>query len=392
MTIHSIDVTGDIGVEHRVLRDRAAMEDVAAAWRALDTRAADPFSYFQSYDWCHRWIGTYGSESCQPEIHTLWHGARLVAVWPLMLTGGRVKRLEPLTSPHCQYANILVDPGLGKAAVQKLLAALANGNHDLALIEGVPQGSALAALLEDTSPLSGRGNTASMLDLSGFASVDDYTNRLSKTQRRNRNRRRNALARHGELSFEVHFPGDAGFAQALPVFMSHKREWLRETVRRGHAIAFPEFDRFLHTLTGDRDTLSGACFFALKAGDRMVAGELGFLHHGHYYAYLGAFDWALRDVSPGKAQMDMTVCWLIEQGVKTYDLLANPTDYKDSWSNKTIGLETYAVPVTLVGKAYTNLWTAGLRPPLQRFYRSLPDKVRRLAQFGQSVGLFLIIA
>ncbi|QRI64337.1 GNAT family N-acetyltransferase [Shinella sp. PSBB067] len=392
MTIQRIDVTGGSGVEHRVLRDLAAMEDVADAWRALDARAADPLTYFQSFDWCHRWIATYGGPHCRPEIHTLWQGGRLVAVWPLMLSGGRLKRLEPLSTPHCQYANMLVDPALGQPLARRLIADLAGAGFDLALIEGVPEGSALAALFGNTAPLAARRNTASMLDLTAFASPDSYLQRLSKTQRRNRNRRRNALARHGELSFEVLFPGDKGFEEAIALFLRHKRHWLRETARRGHAIASADFDRFLGALPGDRDALSGACFFLLKAGDRMAAGELGFLHHGHYYAYLGAFDWELRDASPGKTQMDMTVCWLIGEGVKTYDLLGHPTDYKESWSNRTTVLETYALPANLAGRAYIDLWTVRLRPGLQKLYRSLPHQLRRLAQFGQSFGLFLMIA
>ena len=42
--------------------------------------------------------------------------------------------------------------------------------------------------------------------------------------------------------------------------------------------------------------------------------------------------------------------------------------------------------------AYANLWTARVRPRLQKLYRSLPDQIRRLAQFGHSFGLFLMIA
>lgn len=396
MTIQRIDVTGTVGVEHRVLRDTAAMEDAAAAWRALDARAADPFTYFQSYDWCRTWIEVYGDEACRPEIHTLWQGRGLVAVWPLMRTGSRLKRLEPLGTPHCQYANMLVDPAfgsaLGQGAAERFLAALAEGGHDLALIESVPEGSALAGLLARSAPLPGHANTASMLDLSAFTSADDYAGRLSKTQRRNRNRRRNALARHGALSFSVLFPGDEGFSEAIDTFLDHKRDWLRETAKRGHAIAAPDFNRFLAALPGDRKTRSGACFFLLKAGDRMAAGELGFVHHGHYYAYLGAFDWALRDTSPGKTQMDMTVGWLIEQGVKTYDLLGHPTDYKESWSNRTMGLQTYALPASFAGKAYAGLWTARLRPCLQQVYRSLPYQLRRLSQLVQSFWLFVVIA
>ncbi|MXN47169.1 GNAT family N-acetyltransferase [Shinella kummerowiae] len=393
MAMEGTGTADDAAVQHHVLRDRSAMHAVAADWRALDARAADPLAYFQSFDWCQHWLDVVADAGCRPEIHTLRQGGNLVAVWPMMLSGRVVKRLEPLGWPHSQYANLLIDPSFdGHEATRLLLAGLAPERHDVVLIESVPAGSALAALVEGTSPLPGRSNTAAMLDLSAFATSDDYAATLSKTQRRNRNRRRNALARHGALTFEVLFPDDAGFAQAIATCLGFKRTWLRETSRYSSGFAFEGFDRFLASLPGERNTLSGACLSVLKAGDRLVAGELGFLHHGHYYAYLGAFDWDLRDLSPGKVQMDMTVCWLIEQGVKTYDLLGHPADYKESWSNRTLGLETYALPATLAGRAYSGLWTARIRPGLKHIYERLPHQLRRLARFGQSFALFLMIA
>ncbi|WJH40024.1 hypothetical protein N7E02_25735 [Aliirhizobium terrae] len=42
-----------------------------------------------------------------------------------------------------------------------------------------------------------------------------------------------------------------------------------------------------------------------------------------WYAYLGALDWALRHLSPGKVQMEMTVCRPIESGEEAYDLLGD---------------------------------------------------------------------
>lgn len=393
MDIRRIETAAPARVAHRVLRDRSGMAAIETAWRALEASTADPLSYFQSFDWCRCWIEAFGHAHCRPEIHTLWQGETLLAVWPLMLSGRAVKRLEPLGWPHSQYANILVDPAYNRRdAARLILAALEDGDHDVVLLESVPQGSALAAMLDKVTPLSGRCNSAAMLDLSAFASPQDYAAALSKTQRRNRNRRRNALEKHGALSFEVLFPGDAGFADAVAACLVLKQQWLRETGRRSIGLAFEGFDRFLASLSGSRDRLTGACLFVLKAGDRLVAGEFGFLHHGHYHAYLGAFDWALRDASPGKTQMDMTVCWLIERGVTTYDLLGNPTDYKKSWSNRTIPLGTYALPANLAGRAYASVWTARLRPGLKRLYAALPHQIRRLAQLGQSFGLFLVIA
>ncbi|WP_421592611.1 GNAT family N-acetyltransferase [Shinella sp. M27] len=380
MTLLTRPEPREAGVEHRVLRDHTAMASTAAAWRDLEARAGDPLTYFQSADWCLTWIAVFAGPQCRPEVHTLWQDGRLIAVWPLMLSGGILKRLEPLGAPHSQYANLLVDPIHGEKATHRLLAGLAG--HDLMVLDGVPEGSALARLLGETPPLPSLANSAAMLDLSAFVTPEAYAATLSKTQRRNRNRRRNALAREGALSFAMLFPGDAGFAEGVAACIAFKRQWLHETGRRGTGLAFEGFDSFLAALSGDRATLSGACLSILKAGDRLIAGEIGFLHHGHYHAYLGAFDWALREASPGKVQMDMTVCWLIEKGVKTYDLLGNPAEYKENWSNRTLGLQTYALPASLAGRAYAGLWTARLRPGLKKLYYGLPFRLRRLAKGG----------
>ncbi|MFC3075802.1 GNAT family N-acetyltransferase [Shinella pollutisoli] len=380
----------------RVLADAAAMDAAAAAWQALERRAADGLGYFQGFDWCRKWIAAFGGERLRPEIRTVWQDGRLVALWPLMREDGRIRRLVPLGAPHTQYAGLLVDPALDARALDAVRALLGDGltagGHDLALLESVPEGSPLAALLAAHPPLAGKTDAAAMLDLSAFGSADGYTAALSKTQRRNRNRRRNLLSRTGALSFEVLFPGDPGFAPALAECLRLKREWLRETGRLSIGLGQAGVDGFLASLTGSRQARAGACLSVLSAGGRLAAGELGFLHHGHYYAYLGAFDWALREASPGKVQMDMTVAWLIGEGVSTYDLLGNAADYKEAWSNRTLRLDTYAVPANLTGRAYAGLWTARLRPGLKRLYESMPHTLRRLAQFGQSLGLVVMIA
>lgn len=393
MTLHATAEAAPTGLTHRVLADPAAMDQAADAWRALEAAAADGLTYFQGFDWCRAWISVFGGARCRPAVSTVWRGRRLVALLPLMREGGGIRRLRILGAPHTQYANLLIDPALDAATRrgvhELLLAGLRTGGHDLALLESVPEGSPLAGMLARDLPLGGRTDAAAMLDLSAFGAAEDYAARLSKTQRRNRNRRRNLLAQSGEVSFAVLFPGDPAFAPALAECLRLKREWLRETGRISSGLGQAGVDGFLAALSGGRG--AGACLSVLSAGGRVAAGELGFLHHGHYYAYLGAFDWDLRAASPGKVQMDMTVAWLIGEGATAYDLLGNAADYKEAWSNRALKLETHALPVNLAGRAYAGLWTARLRPGLKRLYGAMPYRLRRLAQIGQSIGLVFLI-
>jgi CelD/BcsL family acetyltransferase involved in cellulose biosynthesis len=133
---------------------------------------------------------------------------------------------------------------------------------------------------------------------------------------------------------------------------------------------------FLAGLSGSPEDPDGPYLFALTAAGSPVAIEIGFLRNGHYYSYLGGFDWSLRHASPGKMQMEMTVSWLIDNGAKAFDLLANPTGYKEHWTNSTIALSGHVLNFTSAGRAYTGIWTRNLRPVIKKGFEALPADVR----------------
>ncbi|GHA14471.1 hypothetical protein GCM10007989_06450 [Devosia pacifica] len=303
-----------------------------------------------------------------------------------------VQTLETLGDPHSQYANMLCDPtedpqALGATLIDGLQQ---NGNVDIALIRALPASSGLGGLLSQRSAIDAEANEAAILDLSQYVSSEAYTASLGKTQKRNRNRRRNHLARHGELLFEVLWPGDVDYRSYLSVCLEMKRRWLSETGRYSAGFALEGYEDFLARLEGNAEDLAGACLSVLKCGDRVVALELGFIRNRHYYAYIGGFDWDLGSHSPGKVQMDMTVCWLIDNGIVAYDLLGNAADYKQSWTNRTVPLVAHTIPFSLRGRIYAALWVRGLRPLAKRFYNRLPEAWRRLMVAGQTFGGLLI--
>ncbi len=391
MTSSSFEHCRDSRLTCRVLAHCDAMEAVADDWRALEAKAADGLTYFQGFDWCHRWIAAFGSADCQPVILTIWNGVHLVALLPLMQSGGRIRTLSILGAPHTQYANLLLDPHQDAVIRQEALALLRKAldgmsGHDVALFEHVPDGSPLAGMLVSNSPLGSRANTAAIFNLSDFATAEDYLARLNKKQRRNRTRRRNMLEQAGALSFDVLFPNDPAFAPALEECLRLKRIWLRETGRISLGLHQAGVDSFLASLAGNAEHCSGSCLSVLRVDGTLAAGELGFLHYGHYYAYLGAFDCNLSAASPGKLQMDMTIIWLIEKGISKYDLLGNESSYKEAWSNTALKLETHSLPSTFFGHAYSGLWIARLRPGLKHLYAKLPSRLRQLAQMAQSLG------
>jgi CelD/BcsL family acetyltransferase involved in cellulose biosynthesis len=73
---------------------------------------------------------------------------------------------------------------------------------------------------------------------------------------------------------------------------------------------------FLAGLTGDEASNEGAVAFVLEAAGQPVAIEVSMIRNGHLYAYIGGFDWELNKFSPGKLQMEATMCWCIENGIR----------------------------------------------------------------------------
>lgn len=372
-------------IETRVLGTLEEIDAIAPAWRALEMHCADPLGYFQSFDWCRNWVAQFGGEgNNRPYVVTLWRGERLIALWPRMIVDmAGIRRLETLGAPHSQYCGVLVRrDGTQLSIVAKALrAGLRASNCDVTISRSVPDGSMLAKILADKPEVRGSANVASMLDLSQFSSSESYTAQLGKLQKRNRNRRRNHLARQGELSFEVIWPDHPEFGALVRQCTEMKRRWLAETGRFSTGFSMAGYEDFLASLGGDAAGLGGACLSVLRTGERVVALELGFIRQRHYYAYIGGFDWDLRDLSPGKVQMDLTVGWLIDQGVDAYDLLINPAEYKASWTNKSIAITSRAEALNWRGRLYASAWLPSLRPALKQVHGLLPGLATRMAHF-----------
>jgi CelD/BcsL family acetyltransferase involved in cellulose biosynthesis len=383
-------LTGSIAV--RSIDSLSGMEAIAEGWRALEVRCPTPLSYFQTYDWCRAWAEKFtgAGGSAQVFVQTAWRNGELAAVWPLMLSPGPgLMRAGTLGEPFAQYSNLIHDPDLISPADLKAFVGevLQPGRFDVAVFDAVPQSSPLAALVGSRSTsVEGRDNESLMLDLSGWKSAADYTAQLSQAQTRRRERKRRHLARRGALSFEVIWPDNPEFAPLVRQAVAMKRTWLKETGRLSVGLHDSRSDDFFASLSGSAATLTGACISVLRVADRCVAMEIGFLWDRHYYAYLGAFDWQLAEYSPGKMQMEMTVGWLIDRGVNTYDLLANTADYKLSWSNRAEALESYAVPFSWKGRIYAAAWLTTLKPAIKRAYYAVPSGLRRLVTGMQAAA------
>jgi CelD/BcsL family acetyltransferase involved in cellulose biosynthesis len=280
--------------------------------------------------------------------------------------------LRVLGDPHSQYAGLLCRNGtlspMQAHVLRKALHSMVDA--DAAVINLVPAESPLAAILSADSIITSLSNVSSVLDLSGFRSSADYAASLCKARRKSRNRRKKRLAEAGPIEFRILRPGDADYARQVERSMVLKQAWLKRTGRVSAGLSMNNHPLFLASL---RDS---GVLFELSISGQPIALELGFLRNRHFYSYLGSFDWRWRDLSPGKAQMDLVVDWLIDNGVVAYDFLAHPSSYKESWSDTAVPLNSHVVELTRRGSIYARCWINSTRPALKRVMEAIPDDYR----------------
>lgn len=352
-------------------------------WQRLETRSNDGFTVFQSFDWCMNWWQTVGQKNQDARlcIMTMWHDAELVAVWPLMndLLPLGTRTLLPLTMPHAEYSNLIFDASLVDRQSLALFVenTIEQFDGDLVSLSKIPEGTALQIANGQNGTRAPEVEIASIFDLSQFETFEQYQSGLSKSTRRNRNKRKNKLARLGDLSYQTYFADAPEYADLATLALQMKRDWLIRTGRNDAKLIVDGLTKCICTLKGNSINKTGAVAGALMLDGKAVAVEIGFLERGHYYSYVGAFDWEMSEHSVGKIQIEEALKWAIETGVDKYDLLAEPAGYKDAWSNNQVALQNRVFPRSARGYIVGVLWQLRLRPLAKKVFNQLPSNWRK---------------
>ena len=295
---------------------------------------------------------------------------------------GLVKVLFPLGEPHTQYAGLLVRAGpVDQDAMQMLRKALTElAGIDLMVVRYVPQGSPLAMLLGNVSEVATLQNQAAQLDLSIFSDATGFVSSMTARRRQAKRRAVAALIDEGELQLKVLWPADPDFAVAVRQGLKWKENWIGQTGRLSSGFTFAKHDEFLASIPGDPEH-GGAVVFALYAGARPIAYQIGFINKQQYHLYTASFDWGLRRWSLGTVLIDLTIGWLISNGINNFDLMGNPAPYKENWTNQPLQLSGHIISLSRLGALHGELWSKRLRPLVKAAYYMIPQSIRcRLAR------------
>ena len=339
---------------------------------------------FQSFDICMPWLEAYvyGAEPTH-RAHVLAfydNAGRLVALAPLAQKITRLTTMaEWIGEPLVQYGDILMDPDCDRKALSLALTqALGDCAIDGLVLRNVRADARIGEVLDLAPTQLGAAREAALADLTAYETSDDYFATFSKRSRQNRRKKRNALAKKGELSFESVEAGPR--AEELCVLaLAWKLEWLADRGLSSRAFMDARALETVKAVCKRQSEHNPLRLFVQSIDGKPVAIELGFVGSEGNAAFMGTYDPAYEALSPGKVQMESTIMHGFEEGWSAYDMLAPMSAYKESWSNRTVGVADYMIPTSLVGRLYRDVYQRSLRPAAKALWHAMPAKLRGIA-------------
>ena len=376
----------------QVFHGPEALRQAGDAWQALEESGACP-TPFQAWRWVSAWQKNFSHGEPVLLLARDDDGMPL-ALLPLQLERHMgFARLTWLSVPGLQYGGLLLHPCAQTGREEIFLALweeLLRQRADYIDLPLLPANDAFAAFLARHCH-AGADNASFRIDFSGHEDWRAYELSLKSSARRARKKRLNKLKRAGELTFTVHAPGP-DMAPVLARALEWKRGWLKAQGLEG-ALPFTDaFARLLDDLFARRGEKSASTRWlvaVLALDGEPIAVDAGKVCGDAFYSWFSAYDADHAEHSPGKIALWLMMQWCMEQGLKAYDMLANPTSYKEEWANQRVELAHFLKPLSVAGRAWV-LWATHGAPLAREMYHSLPPgmkaAVRRPLMYLRNAG------
>jgi CelD/BcsL family acetyltransferase involved in cellulose biosynthesis len=297
----------DTGIEVESLKVVELGDSERRLWSAF--RAADPRLQSPYFDL--RYVEAAGEIAPGGRMAVIHRRGAVVGFLPYQRRGAM---LQPLAAPLSDFHAVVAAPAAGIDLIEVVRALGADRAR-------------LTGLVSDYAGSGGRVRHAMAADLSdGFKA---YEARRSAAFLKDKRRRARALERdHGPVVFTFEHPTPA----LLDLVIARKRAQIRRThqhdifacgwtatlLRRLDAIADPDF---------------GLKLAVLRAGDKVVAAELGLTSGQRHHLWFPIYDPAFAKYSPGALMTLETLRVAAGQGISRVDFGPSEEAYKEDFAD-----------------------------------------------------------
>jgi CelD/BcsL family acetyltransferase involved in cellulose biosynthesis len=377
----AVDDAGSSGLQVATVTSAAAFAALATRWNELASRCI-PSSVFHR----HEWFGAaweWRQRDSTLNLLLAERNDKLVGILPLIRSSQDrrgERRLELLTVPDTQSADLLVSPGDGELVAAAFAAELGRRRDwDLLRLDYLdPRGAACGVLLPAMRMTGLRvaarergGNPCIALE----GAWGDYYNARSRSLKKSVNLASNRLHKAGTIRIEwitSEHGAEARFEQALDLAIEiSRRSWKRDT---GNSLDQPGPQAFIRSLSRAALGRGSASIWLLFVDERALAMEYQLIHDGNVHALRADFDADCTDISPGAHLARHLLERLFGRGWHRYYLGPGDNPYKRRWTLEEQPLERAIV--------YHRTWRgrrAWMRDEwMKPALRAVRDRLRRL--------------
>jgi CelD/BcsL family acetyltransferase involved in cellulose biosynthesis len=311
-------------VQTELIQTEAAFAALEDAWWDLWRRcpAATPF---QAPAWSLPWWRHFSPGSLH--VIAVWREEVLVGLAPLYVDCSETgSRLVPVGISLSDYLDLLVDPDFREPAAAAISEAIRQSGLRYDGEELRPEACSWALSCPPDAQETAQAQSACpTLALSGG---EDLQGCVPARRRRQLRRAIAAAERKGQLSIEAVAPDSVESFLGM-LFRLHGARW-RERGEPG-VLDDPVVQAF-HRATLPLLIAAGlARCFVLKIGGEIAGAYYGMAERTRAYAYLGGFDPAFSDESPGAILIGHAIAQAIREDRREFHFLRGQEAYKYTW-------------------------------------------------------------
>ncbi len=359
----------------RIVEDEDGFAALSGPWRELaEASGARPF---QEFGWAAAWMKTIGT-TCgrRLRVATLWDGARLVALLPLVARWyNGIRILEWIGARSTDYCDAIVAPDVdGRSALRQMWEELKRrGGFDIVRLGQVRTDATVNGLVDDLQPwVETRENTFGIpiTWANGSEWLEDHSRETRRRVSRN-------LRRMSHMGFAVHiWQPTEPLDPLVEAVIQQKLAWI-EANHLSSALAEPQGVQFIRSMTAAMAASGALHLSAVRSKDRIAAVHLGFLRGDTLYGYIASYDAALAKCSFGTTLRESLIMWACDHGVRCYDLLLGAHEYKTQYRTTPQAIRTLVIPHSALGSAALRVyrWRKERTPVVTPRWLPLPGRL-----------------
>ncbi|MGL4395506.1 MAG: GNAT family N-acetyltransferase [Hyphomicrobium sp.] len=382
-----------LGVTFDIITDRASFDALETEWNDLFDRAGRSTQVFQTFNWNWHWANHYlgsspnGIPGVELSVITGRRDGRLIMVWPLVKERVRgITQIFWMGEPVSQYGDVVIDSipdslDVMRAAWQHLSR---NARADVMRLRRVRADATVAPLMSEINAHLTATALAPFLDLGSAPDFQTYEQRYTPHSRRNRRRLARRLEEKGAMVFERH-KGGAEAGRLAVEALALKNRWLEDRGLISHAVSDPRMARFFADAAEGATRSTNCVVAALTSNGEPAALEVSFTCKGRLAMHVIVFNLKYEKAGAGVILLEQSLRDGFADGLDTYDMLAPGDSYKLTWSDATVEVQDWSVPLSIAGRAYGRIYLGLLRPRMKAMISAMPQVVRRVVSAGYTL-------